>query len=541
MAHKVWSQRIIFLLLTMFFLIFLVAPIVYLLSRSFFVEGAFTFDLYKEVLTNPEMITALWNSLKVASLAALITTVLAFIVAYAVHMTHMNRYLNQYVKTIVLLPMLVPTITYGFILIYVFGNEGILKTFLGTLPFEIYGKNGLLIGYIIYTLPAAYLIISNAFNYVDHRFYYISQLMKDDNSRRFYHTLFRPLSIPIVNAFILSFILSFTDFGIPASIGADYAVISTTLYQMILGSIPKFGEGAVIAMIMLLPALIAFVVLTLIERWNVSQDASNEVKIQKRPVHDTIISVLATIICTFILLVFAVMFIVPFLENYPYNNQFTFKHIIHLFKDEILIHIYVQSLFVALCTAVFGVIISFLGALISVRTKLYGRGWMRTVSLITNTIPGMILGLSYLILFQQSTLKGTFLIIIISIIVHYYTTPFLLAKSALEKLNPSWDITSALLQDSWFNTIFKVIIPNMKSTIIEMANYYFINAMVTISGVIFLVSTSTELVSTQINQLQHFNRFTDIFILSILICLTNIVVRLMSTFILTKQNKKEVR
>ena len=97
--------------------------------------------------------------------------------------------------------------------------------------------------------------------------------MKDGKMRRFYHTLLRPLFIPIGNAFILSFILSFTDFGIPASIGADYNVISITLYQMILGSIPKFAEGAVIAMLMLIPAIIGFIFLTIIEKWNVQQRA----------------------------------------------------------------------------------------------------------------------------------------------------------------------------------------------------------------------------------------------------------------------------
>ena len=107
------------------------------------------------------------------------------------------------------------------------------------------------------------------------------------------------------------------------------------------------------------------------------------------------------------------------------------------------------------------------------------------ISIITNSIPGMILGLSYLLFFQNSSIKGTFLIVILSIVVHYYTTPFLMAKSALDKLNQTLDTTSMLMRDTWVETIFKIIIPNMKTTIIEMINYYFINAMVTISGVIF--------------------------------------------------------
>ncbi|WP_436863608.1 ABC transporter permease subunit [Staphylococcus shinii] len=413
-----------------------------------------------------------------------------------------------------------------------------LARILGDAPFTIYGKNGLFIGYVIYTLPAAYFIISNAFNYVDHRFYYISLIMKDNRWRRFYHTLLRPLLIPIANAFVLSFILSFTDFGIPASIGADYNVIATSLYQMILGSIPKFAEGAVIAVLMLIPAVSGFIFLSVIEKWNVRQQGDNHTSVKKRPIHDYIMNGANFILSTVILLIFIVMFIVPFTERYPYQLNFTLTHVIKLFQDDILIHIYIQALFVAVATAVFGTIVSFCGALITVRTQLYGKQVLKMISMVTNTVPGMILGLSYLLFFQNSSIKGTFLIIILSIVVHYYTTPFLMAKSALDKLNPSWDTTSTLMQDTWVETIFKIIIPNMKTTIVEMVNYYFINAMVTISGVIFLVSTSTQIVSTQINQLQHFNRFVDIFILSILIFITNVIARLLTSWWLKSQSRK---
>lgn len=232
------------------------------------------------------------------------------------------------------------------------------------------------------------------------------------------------------------------------------------------------------------------------------------------------------------------MFIVPFTERYPYQLNFTLMHVIKLFQDDILIHIYIQALFVAVATAVFGTIISFFSALITVRTQLHGKQVLKMMSMVTNTVPGMILGLSYLLFFQNSSIKGTFLIIILSIVVHYYTTPFLMAKSALDKLDPSWDTTSTLMRDTWMETVFKIIIPNMKTTIVEMVNYYFINAMVTISGVIFLVSTSTQIVSTQINQLQHFNRFVDIFILSILIFLTNVSARLLTSWWLKSQSRK---
>lgn len=290
MAHKVLSQRMIFALIILFFIFFLVVPMLFLLGRSFIYQGHLSLEYYQFILSNQEIITALLNSFKISFISAIVTTMLAFLSAYAIHMTQAASWLKTYNKTLTLLPMLVPTITYGFILMYLFGSEGIVAHVLGGMPFTIYGKNGLFIGYIIYTLPAAYMIISNAFNYIDHRFYYISQIMKDNKARRFYHTLIRPLLIPMANAFVLSFILSFTDFGIPASIGANYSVISTTLYQMILGSIPKFAEGAVIAMLMLIPAVIGFVFLSIIEKWNVQQVGAFHTVIKKRPIHDMIIN-----------------------------------------------------------------------------------------------------------------------------------------------------------------------------------------------------------------------------------------------------------
>lgn len=152
---------------------------------------------------------------------------------------------------------------------------------------------------------------------------------------------------------------------------------------------------------------------------------------------------------------------------------------------------------------------------------------MDLISMVTNTVPGMVLGLSYLLLFNNSDFNGTFTIIILCTIVHYFTTPYLMAKNSLAKMNPSWETTGELLGDSWFKTICRVILPNSASTVLEMISYYFINAMVTISGIIFLVTAETSVVASKIKELQHFAKFNEIFVLSILIFFTNLFVKLL--------------
>ena len=118
--------------------------------------------------------------------------------------------------------------------------------------------------------------------------------------------------------------------------------------------------------------------------------------------------------------------------------------------------------------------------------------------------------------------------------VHFFTTPYLMAKNSLSKMNPSWETTGELLGESWFKTLVRVVIPNSFSTIIEMFSYLFINSMVTISAIIFLVGTATAVMTTKIKELQHYAKFKEIFVLSILIFLTNLFVRLICDYI----NKK---
>lgn len=111
-----------------------------------------------------------------------------------------------------------------------------------------------------------------------------------------------------------------------------------------------------------------------------------------------------------------------------------------------------------------------------------------------------------------------------------------MAKNSLAKMNPSWETTAELLGDSWLQTIRRVILPNSASTVIEMVSYYFINAMVTISGIIFLVTAQTSVVASKIKELQHFAKFNEVFVLSILIFCTNLIIKLLGDYLQKRQS-----
>ncbi|WP_152657142.1 ABC transporter permease subunit [Oceanobacillus sp. CFH 90083] len=520
------EMRVIFIIILLLFVAFLIAPLLVLFFRSFVTDdGGAGLSNYMASLSNSTLISAIGNSIKVSGVTAIITTALAFALAYAVNCTRICQPLKSAVKVGILIPMLIPTITYGFAIMYTFGNQGLLTKLFGRNLFEIYGFNGLLIGYVIYTLPAAFLLIHNSFKYIDKKFIIVSKLMGDRTLRSFLNTVVRPLLGALGGAFVLSFILSFTDFGIPASVGGTYDVVATQLYQAMLGSIPDFGQGAVIAVLMLFPAVAGVILLNYLERFNFHYDKFSETELTPGKFRDSFYGILSLVILLAMFSVFAVMFIAPFVTAFPYDLSFTWDHIMDVFGSNDLVSVYRNSLIVAVLTAFLGTIIAYGSALLNARTPIKGKQTVDIFSMITNTVPGMVLGLSYLLLFNDSSLKGTFIIIVLCNMMHYFTTPYLMAKNALTKMNPDWETSGELLGDNWIKTVYRVILPNSVSTVLEMCSYYFINAMVTISGVIFLVSAQTTVVASKINELQHFAKFNEIFVLSVLIFLTNLVVR----------------
>lgn len=520
------EMRVIFTVILLLFALFLFLPLLILLVRSLESDQGFTLGHYAAVISSPEMAASIGNSLKVSAMTAAITTVLGFILAYSIHCTKIYRPLKGALKTAIIVPMLLPTITYGFAIMYSFGNQGLITRITGRSWFEIYGFNGLLIGYVIYTLPPVFLLIHNAFQYMDKKFIIVSKLMGDGTLRSFLNTILRPLAGALGGAFVLSFILSFTDFGIPASVGGTYPVVATQLYQVMLGSIPDFNQGAVIAVLMLVPAVFGIWLLRVLERLNFHYDKLSDTELPQHRTRDILFGVGSSAIVLGMLSVFAVMFIAPWLGSYPYDLTFTLKHVRDVLQSGDLTGVYRNSLWVALLTAVFGTLTAYLSALLNTRTSLKARSGTDVISMITNTVPGMVLGISYLLLFNGSTLKGTFTIIVLCNIVHFFTTPYLMAKNSLSKMNPAWETTAELLGDSWIKTVWRVIVPNSVSTVIEMLSYFFINAMVTVSGIIFLVSAQTSLVASKIKELQHFAKFNEIFVLSMLIFFTNLVIKL---------------
>lgn len=521
--------KIGFMLISFFLAAILLYPLYSVLVHSFFNDGVFTLGNFSRYLTDPKFFTVLGNSFKVSFSVAGIATVLAFFCAYGLNFCHYRTGVKQTISMLLLLPLFLPSITYGFAIIYSFGRQGLITKLFGQLPFSIYGFNGLVIAGVIYTLPPAFMILNNAFKYVDRNFVTVSKVMGDGPLRTFYMTGLRPVAGAMFSAFILCFFLNFTDFGIPASIGGRYEVIATKLYATMMGAVPDFANGSVIALSMLVPSIISVILLTFSDRLNFRYNKISTTPPQKHVVRDAAFLVYFGCVIAMILATFAVMFVVPFVKSYPYQLWFTTDTITRILADGAVFGAYKNSLYVAFLSALLGTVICYFAGLINARSNL--RGWAKTTldafAMIANTVPGMVLGIGFLFAFTGSPLMNTFAILVLANVVHFFTTPYFMAKQAFSRMNRSYEVTGALMGDSWLRTLRRVVIPNSYSTIIEMFSYIFINAMVTISAIVFLTGARTMVTTTKIRELQHFEKFDAIFVLSILIFLTNVLAKLL--------------
>lgn len=529
MKHHTISQKntelkLLFWGILILFTVFLVVPILVLVIKSFW-NGNLTGEYYSSVFSQKGFMTALGNSFKVAAIAAILAVIIAFIMACTVQYTRLPEWIKKLISSAATLPMLLPTITYGFAIIYTFGRQGLFTRLTGHQFFNIYGFSGLLIGYVIYTVPVAFILIRNSMAFIDNKTIHVSRIMRDSTLSTFWIAVLRPLLGTLAGAFIQAFFLSFTDFGIPASVGGDYNVIATTLYNQMLGGIPDFNRGSVIAVIMLIPSVGSICLMHFLERFNIRYKQLSHIELRKSKTRDSGWGMVSALLAAAILSVFAVIFIVPAVKEWPYQTSFSLIHFKAVFSDNDLLAVCWHSILMALLSALLGTLTAYGAALITTRSTLSRRykRIIESLAQVTNAIPGMVLGVAYMFVFSGTSLQNTLTLMIFCNVVHYFSTPYMMMKNSLSKMDAGWETTAMLMGDSWIKTIIRVITPNAMSSLIEVFSYYCINAMVTISALIFIAGARTMVLTTMIKQLQYVNRFNEVFVLSLLIFAINLV------------------
>jgi len=492
--------------------VFLAAPLLAILQQALLGKsGDFIwFDNFIEYAKTPALLESLWNSLWVSSVVTLVAVPLAFGFAYALARSCMPY--KALFRGITLIPLLAPSLLSAISLIYWFGNQGVLKGWMQGIGIEqIYGAPGIVVAECFAVFPHALMILVTALTLSDARLYEAADAMGTSARRKFFTITLPGAKYGLISAALVTFTLVMTDFGIPKVIGGNFNVLATDVFKLVIGQ-QDFAKGAVVAILLLAPAVLTFAVDHYVSKRQTAMLTARAVPYRPTPSrgYDGVMTLYCCAIALLVLAMLGMAVFASFASFWPYNLTPSLRHYTMGLVDAEVGVGFVNSLKMAAGTAVFGTALVFVSAYLLEKTKgMDGlRGFVRMLAMLPMAVPGLVLGLGYIFFFNApgNPLNGlyhTLTLLTLCTIVHFYTTGHLTAVTALKALDGEFEAVSASLKVPFFKTFWRVTLPICTPALVDIARYFFINAMTTISAVVFLYSPETKVASIAILNLDE--------------------------------------
>jgi iron(III) transport system permease protein len=454
---------------------------------------------YAAYFSTPALFNSALNSLHVAAVCTLIVVPLAFLYAYGLTRAVLPaRWLFQGVA---LIPIFAPSLLPGLALIYLFGTQGFFKAWLG--GGQIYGFDGIVIAQVFYCFPHATLILVTALATADARLYEAADALGASKLRVFFTVTLPGAKYGVISAALVVFTLVITDFGVAKVIGGNFNVLATDVYKQVIGQ-QNFSMGAVVGMVLLVPAALAFVVDRIVQRKQVALLTARAVPLVPQPKlgRDLFFTLFCVAVSIGILAILGMAAWGSLIKYWPYNLSLTWANYKFETFDANGWDSYFNSLRMAAAAAIVGTALMFVGAWLTEKTKgvYLLRDLVRLLAFLPMAVPGLVLGLGYIFFFNALSnplnfLYATMAILVINTVAHFYTVGHLTATTALKQIDPEFEAVSASLKVPIWRTFLRVTAPICLPSILDIAIYLFVNAMTTVSSVIFLYSPDTKLAS----------------------------------------------
>lgn len=473
-------------------------------------------------LFSQQILQASLNSLVVSTVAALAALFISLISALLLLKLD-TRY--QIVFSFLLTwPMLLPSLSHGMGLIILFGkNSWFSRNFVDD-SFLIYGFKGILLGALLYSIPIGFLMLFDILRYEDTSKYQAADILNIPKWSQFLKLRVPFLKKPLICTFFALFTLILTDYGVPLMVGGRYQTLPVLMYSETIGLL-NYHKGAIIGTILLLPAVVAFVLdLNTVKDREVVARQTYDLKLY-RSFPKFLALAFLTIISVYCLLPSILFLVTSFVFKYPTDLSFTWENI-KITLDAGGSEYLVNSLVIALGTSIVGVISASLFAYFSSFKKSFLSKSLHFMGILSLAVPGLVLGLSYSLFFEDSILYGTLAILIFVNVIHFFASPYLMIFNYFEKVGLNLYAAIQTLGVPPKRFFFDILLPMSKATQLEMFSYFFINSMVTISAVAFISTVDTRPVSLMISQFEAQMQLECAAIVSLMILFVNLSVKL---------------
>ena len=514
-------------------LVYLLITVVLPIGRLF---GTIRGEDAAAVFSSVQFLPMLRNSLVTTLSATAVSTVLSFVLAFLLNRSRI-RFKSVFV-VLFTLPMLIPSISHGQGLVLLFGDNGLITNLLGW-NLGLYGFKGIVMGSVLYSFPVAFLMFHDSFQYEDYTIYEAAGVLGLSGWHQFLTITMPSMRRSIVSAVLAVFTMVFTDYGVPLMTGGTMMTLPVYMYREVIGMM-NFSGGAVVGVVLLMPAVAAFLMDLRNSNTASSSTVTKPYAIAENRTRDILVYLLFALVLFALCLPIMAFALLSFVKQYPIDLSFSLETVRRLLSAGIGMY-FVNSMAVALLTALAGTCLSYFAAFITARCEKSVSGRiLHFISMLSLAIPGIVLGLSFVLTFRKLPFYSTIFILVLVNIVHFFSSPYLLAYNSLTKFNPNLEDVADSLGISRLRMLLDVYIPCTRATIVEMYSYYFVNAMITISAVSFLVNFRTMPLSLLIPQLESQSFLEGTALVSLLILLLNLTEKGIAFFVRRAVQKEDL-
>ena len=516
------ASLLIKIIMILFFIGCLLYPILQVLCNI-------TPESLTKIIGSAQFQRALGNSLRTAIPAMLIAVALACVAAWATLRTAM--WLQGIFAVLFTIPMLIPSYSHASGLILVFGQNGILTNWLhldkvfGNSAY-IYGYWGIVLGSVMFSFPVAFIMISDIMKYQDCTPYEAADVLGIPKLHQFFSITYPYFRKPMISVIFVVFTSIITDYGVPHIIGGQYKTVAALMYTNTV-KLLNFEKGGVYGAVLLIPAVVAFILdFTNKDKGNLAF-IGKQFEIKAGKVRDIIALCFASLLTVYLMLPIFCAAYRSMVVKYPVDMHFSLEHYtMVIFKSGFT---YLRnSLLIALVVSLSGVAVVYIDAYLTVRMRSKSSRLLHLLTMTTMAVPGIVLGLSYVIVFKGTAIYNTFWILFLVNMVHMFASPYLMMYNSFGKLNENLEDVGTTLGISRFRMIVDVIVPLTNSTMWDAMSYFFVQCMKTITAVAFLWTSHTKPLALKIDEYNANVEFENVAVVTILILLINALYKIIA-------------
>lgn len=505
-------------------------------------EMGWSFSTIVKIVSNSSYRATFFNSIKLGLITGTLSTIVGFIFAFAITRTEIP--FKKFFKLMATIPIISPPFVLSLSIIFLFGRKGLITNgLLGITDFNVYGLHSLIVVQTLSFFPVAYLTLSGILEAIDPSVE-DAALNLGATRGKIFRTVTLPLALPgIISGFLLVFIQSLQDFSNPAVIGGGYPTLGVEAYRVITGMY-ELKTGAILALMLLFPSLLAF----LLQRYWVRGKSFVTVTGKPSQIRDKInekhivypLTAICFLFCGIIIMFYGTVFIGAFVRTWGINYEFTLDHFRYVISTGLkpLLNSVVLAIFATPIAGILGMVIAFL----LVRKEFIGKSFMSVASLLTFAVPGTVVGIGYILAFNDKPflLTGTAAILIIVFVFRNIPVGIEGGTSALRQIDPAIEEASTNLGASSFETFRYVTLPLIKGAFFSGLVYSFVRAMTAVSAIIFLVSARWNVVTTRIFSLFEVSKYSDAAAYIIMMIAVILIAISILNFLISRMDKRRI-